>query len=131
MSYLSFSNSMNKANERCPLNCTPASAPLLRSASDSLQQRMKQAPCSLLPSSLTLPRASLPLSPLSGTHTHQSFREHTGSSGFPLQDGVRSALQQAKAGLCAWTRLCPKEGCCCTKHSQVQRIIINTPIFFS
>lgn len=131
MSYLSFSNSMNKANERCPLNCTPASTLLVRSASDSLQQCLKQAPFSPLPSSLTFLCARSPsLLPLWQTHTQT--RKFPGAlwllrlslTGWGLLCGRR------RLG-CAWIH-CPKESCCCcTKHRQVQRIVINSPIFFS
>lgn len=129
MSYLSFSNSMNKVNERCPLNCTPASALLVQSASDNLQQCMKQAPFSPLPSSLTLLCARSPsLPPLWHTHTKVS-RITLAPQALPFRMG--SALRQAKAGLCAWTRVCPKESCCCcTKHNQNERIVINSPNSF-
>lgn len=78
MSYLSFSNLMNKVNIRRPLNCTPASELLVCSASDSLQQCMKQAPFSLLASLLALlctRSPSLPPSWHTDTHPAAKIRE--------------------------------------------------------
>lgn len=103
MSYLSFSNSMNAASECCPLNHTLASALLEQSASDSLQQCLKQTPFSPLPSSLTLLCTRSPSLPLSGTHRRK----------FP---GSHWLL---RLSLTEWGLLCGRQrlGCVCGHRS--------------
>lgn len=121
VSYLSFSNSVNKVSERCPLNCTPVRVLHVQSASGSLQQCVKQAPFSacLPPYSLLL---QVSLSPPSLARRKVSRITLSPA----LLHRLGCALWQAKAGLCAWTRLCPKESCCCCmKYSQVPKTVIN------
>lgn len=89
MSYLPFSNLVNKVSECCSLNCTPASELLVRSASDSLQQCMKQAPFSPLASSPallctgSLSRAPWHTNTLHSRDWGESFRWSRQSSALP------------------------------------------------
>lgn len=120
---------MNKVNERCPSNCTPASELLLRSERFWEPSAACEASCLLSPAFLPC-SPLLSLSPPSLAHREESFWEHTIPRALPHRMGF--ALQQATAGLCAWTQVCPKQSCCCScsKHSQVQRFVINSTIFF-
>lgn len=128
VSYLSFSNSVNKVSERCPLNCTPVRVLHVQSASGSLQQCVKQAPFSacLPPYSLLL---QVSLSPPS--LAHRKVSRITLSQA--LLHRLGCALWQAKAGLCAWTRLCPRRAAAAawnTARSQKLSSIVFPSLFF-